>query len=213
MPRKANPRARTDARLFQPTGGTEERYLRPNSKLIRHAAIRRIIAGRYHTDGVRSLEHLQRLLESATGIKAHIQTLAQDLREMGAIKVRDAERTTVEWWVLPAFNPNVENLRSNMDTDLIESEVGHKLATHVYDLAPYGNFVYVMTESRAGPLVAYWLSWLSWEGIIMVQEQLDSAIIHCVNDHTAIQVARRLVGNRAFEGGDEDADTEDDGDD
>lgn len=180
--------------VFAPRRGVKEVSLRRSGKLIRHAAIRRLLSGRYHADGIRNLDHLKETLEATTGISVNRMTLSYDLREMGAIKVRDAERPEVEWYVLPAFNPNVEDLRAEMDPTLIEAEVAHKFASHVYDMAPINNLIYVMTESRAGPLVAYWLSWLSWDGIIMVQEQLDSAIIHCVNGATASSIASRLIG-------------------
>lgn len=171
-------------------------YLRRNDKLIRRAAIRRVLAGRFHTRGIRSLEHLQDELRMTTGIEAHIMTLSKDLREMGAVKVRDAENTKVEWWVMPAYNPNTEELRDQMDPEVIENEVAYRLGTHAIDITPVNQFVYVMTEARAGILVAYWLSWLSWYGIVYVQEMLDGCIIHCLNDESAIRVAERLLGDK-----------------
>jgi len=169
-------------------------YLRRNTRLIRHAAIRRILYGRYHSNGIRNLDQLVSELQEVAGIRVTKETVSTDLREMGAIKVRDVERPTIEWWVLPAFNPNVENLRDEMDADLIEAEVGFKLAAHVVDMTPVGRYIYVLTEARAGTLVAYWLSWLTWPGILLVQEQLDGCIIHCVNDHAALEVAEKLIG-------------------
>ena len=175
-------------------------YLRRSDKLIRRAGIRRILAGRFYTNGIKTLEQLQEELRLATGIEAHIMTLSKDLREMGAVKVKDAERPTVEWWVMPAYNPNAEELRDQMDPEIIENEVAHRLASHAIDIAPVNQFVYVMTEARAGMLVGYWLSWLSWHGIIYVQEQLDGCIIHCLNDEAAINVAERLLGDKRVRG-------------
>lgn len=175
-------------------------YLRRSDKLIRRAGIRRILAGRFYTNGIKTLEQLQEELRLATGIEAHIMTLSKDLREMGAVKVKDAERPTVEWWVMPAYNPNAEELRDQMDPEIIENEVAHRLASHAIDIAPINQFVYVMTEARAGMLVGYWLSWLSWHGIIYVQEQLDGCIIHCLNDEAAINVAERLLGDKRVRG-------------
>ena len=179
-------------------------YLRRNDKLIRRAGIRRVLSGRFHARGVRTLEQLQEELRMATGIEAHIMTLSKDLREMGAVKVRDAENTKIEWWVMPAYNPNTEELREQMDPEIIENEVAYRLASHAIEIAPINQFIYVMTEARAGILVAYWLSWLSWYGIVYVQEQLDGCIIHCLNDESAINVAERLLGDKRLRsGGDE----------
>lgn len=175
-------------------------YLRRNDKLIRRAGIRRVLAGRFHTNGIRTLEQLQSELRAATGIEAHIMTLSKDLREMGAVKVRDAEASKVEWWLLPAYNPNAEALRDQMDPEIIENEVAFRLATHAIDIAPINQFVYVLTEARAGMLVGYWLSWLTWYGIVYVQEQLDGCIIHCVNDESALAVAERLLGDKRIRG-------------
>jgi arginine repressor len=188
MPARGNPRRNRET--------AEVEYLRRNNALIRRSAIRRILAGRYHTNGIRNLEQLRDELKAATGIESHIMTLSKDLQMMGAIKVRDAERTLVEWWVVPAFNPNTEDLREQMDPEIVEGEVAHKIASHVIDIAPIHQFVYVLTEARAGPLVGYWLSWLTWYGIVYVQEQLDGCIVHCVNDETAMLVAERLTGDK-----------------
>jgi arginine repressor len=176
----------------------EVSYLRRNTGLIRRSALRRILAGRYHTNGIRNLEQMQAELQAASGIHAHIMTISKDLQMMGAIKVRDAENPNIEWWVVPAFNPNAEDLREQMDPEIVEAEVAHKIASHVIDIAPVHQFVYVMTESRAGNLVGYWLSWLTWGGIIMVQELLDGCIIHCINDEAAVMVAERLIGDERF---------------
>lgn len=174
----------------------EVQFLRRNNKMIRRAAIRNILQGRYHTDGISTLEEMKDLLMKASGIDAHIMTLSTDLREMGAIKVRDAERSSIEWWVMPAYNPNTEDLREQMDPEIVENEVAHKIASHVIDIAPVNQFIYVLTESRAGYLVGYWLSWLTWEGIVFVQEQADGCIVHCVNDYAAMVTAARLMGDK-----------------
>lgn len=174
-------------------------YLRRNTGLIRRAGIRRILAGRYHANGIRTLEQLQEELRQATGIEAHQMTLSNDLRVMGAMKVRDVERPGIEWWVVPAYNPNTEDLREAMDPDVIEGEVAHKIASHVHDITAVDQFIYVMTEARAGHLVGYWISWLPWPEIVYVQEQLDGCIIHCLNGQAALNVLAGLTGDRRHE--------------
>lgn len=166
-------------------------------------ALRRLLSGSYHRDGFETLDQIRRALHERAGMVVAKDTISQDLREMGAVKVRDEERPDVKWWVIPAFNPNVEDLRGQMDPELIEAEVARKITAHVINLEPLGNEVIVMTESRAGPLVGYWMSWLAWPEIVMVQEQLDSCIIKCVNAAAAILVAIRLTGDTRYEGASE----------
>ena len=169
-------------------------HLRHNTKLVRRAAIRRLLSGRYHSNGIRDAQQLAEELQREAGILANANTLSLDLREMGAIKVRDAAGS-VEWWVLPAFNINVESIRDSVDPAVVEGEVAHKIASHVIDIAPIDRHVYVLTEARAGHLVGYWMSWLSWPGIVYVQEQLDGCIIHCLSGDAANLVAQRLIGD------------------
>lgn len=175
-------------------------FLRRNTRLIRHAAIRRILGGRFHTNGINTHQQIVDELEAKAGFTVSKEMVSKDLREMGAVKVRDELRPNVSWWVIPAYNPNVEDLRDAMDPELIESEVAHKLNAHAMSITPIGHMVYVLTEARAGYLVSYWLSWLAWPGIILVQEHLDSCIIHCVNDEAAVNVAERLMGDRRNQG-------------
>lgn len=174
-------------------------YLNRNDRLIRRVAIRRLLQGAYHRDGYRTVDQIRQALHERMGIIAARDVVATDLREMGAVKVRDEERPEVTWYVVPAYNPNVEDLRERMDAELVEQEVAYKLARHVVDLTPLGNEVLVMTEPRAGSLVGYWLSWLAWPEILLVQEQLDSCVVKCVNDAAAISVAVRLLGDRRLE--------------
>lgn len=169
-----------------------------SDKLVRRAALRRMLHGAYHRDGFRTIDDIRRALHERAGIVVSRDIVSVDLRELGAIRVRDEQRPEVVWWVIPAFNPNVEDLRDQMDPELIEDEIARKLANHAVDLVPLGNEVFVMTEARAGPLMGYWLSWLSWPEIVLVQEQLDSAIIKCVNADAARMVAARLTGDQRY---------------
>lgn len=178
-----------------------ESVLPRNLRQIRRIAIRRLLTGSYHRDGFDTLEDIRRALHERAGIVASKDTISQDLREMGAVKVRDEDRPQVQWWVIPAFNPNVENLREQMDPELIELEVARKITTHVTNIEPLGHEVIVMTETCAGPLVGYWMSWLAWPEIVIVQEQLSSCIIKCVNSAAAVMVALRLTGDTRYDDG------------
>jgi len=190
--------------------------LRRNDKLIRHAAIRRLLWGRTHQRGVRTTEQLREELLTIAGIRVSMSTLTADLREIGAFKVSDRGYPEAgEWWQVPAYNPNVEDIRSELDPAVVESEVGYKLMAHVIDVMPVGRMVYLLTEARAGLLISYWLSWLAWPEILIVQGDLDSAVVHCVSGIAATNVAERLVGYtpRAMEpdedGGDDGEATDD----
>lgn len=170
-------------------------YLRRNDALIRRAAIRHILQGRIHVDGIKSTDQLRDILAASYGISVTKDTVNMDLRKMRAVKVVDEELPSVKWWVIPAYHPQVEDLRNQMDPELIEAEVGLRLDAHVISIVPLHNMVHVLCEPRSGYLVAYWVSWLNWSGIVRVQEGMDSFTIFCVNDHTAVETARRLLGD------------------
>ncbi|MBA2671993.1 MAG: hypothetical protein H0U67_16615 [Gemmatimonadetes bacterium] len=182
----------------------QERYLKRSTMLVRRSAIRQLLAGRYHVNGIASLAELKRLLKVGYGITVHIQSLSRDLMEMGAIKVKDEERPTITWWVVPAFNPNIENLREDMDPKVVEQELQHKISSHVTDTTTVGAYIYLLTEPRAGPLVAYWVSWLKWGGMVFVQEQMDACVIHCLDERAARHIYARLLGDQRIEEGYED---------
>ena len=168
-------------------------HLRPNTRLIRHAAIRRLLLGRYHSNGISSLSQLKEEMLHAFGINASRETLNTDLKELGVVTATDA-KTGIKWYTVPAYNPNVEDIRGQLDPDQVEHEVGVKLAAHAVDVTPIGNTVYIMTEPRAGLLVGYWASWLHWTEILIVREFLDHAEIVCFTPDAAISVAEKLIG-------------------
>ena len=169
------------------------RYLRHQSQLIRRTAIRRVLSGRFHRNGINNINEIIRLL-AEQGIHTHRMTISTDLQAMGAVKVQDSERPSIMWWVVPSYNPNVENLRESLDPESVEQEVQQKVLMHVVDITPLGSYIYIMTEPRAGAMLGYWISWLSWQGIVFVQDQLDGCIIHCVDEEHALRVYAQLVG-------------------
>lgn len=164
-----------------------------NSKAIRHGYIRRALARRSGAEGVSSYDEMREIL-SEQGMDVSVPTLKMDFRELGAIKLKDEDQPSIQWWVIPAYNPALENLREQLDPEMIEQQVALKVVNHVVDAVVIGSAVHLMTETRAGYLVSYWVSWLSWSGIVNVQEQLDGCIIYCADGETASMVRARLLG-------------------
>jgi len=175
----------------------------PNTKLQRHQAIRRILNGRSGRDGVKTYRELRAVLAD-NGFPAAEMTVRADMAEMGCVKIKD-EATGIAWWIVPAWNPAAENLRGKLDPEVVEREVMVKMTAHVSDATVVGDRVHIMTEPRAGYLVAYWIAWLEWQGIIAVQEMLDGCIVYCASLEDATIVRQRLVG----EGGADRDDSED----
>lgn len=173
-----------------------------SGRLIRRAAIRRLLAGRYGRSGVRSVDQLREELWDRFRIRVSKATLSLDLKAMGAFKAIDPGDPSVEWWGVAPFNPGLEDARAQLDPEVVERELAYKVAGHVLDIVPVGRMIYVNTESRAGHLVAYWLKLLYWPEILMVQDGLDDCVVHCLTPAAAIAVAERLVGYR--EEGDDD---------
>lgn len=166
---------------------------RENSKAIRHGHIRRILARNSGADGISSYEEMRQVLADE-GVETSVVTLKQDFAELGAIKLKDEHTPSITWWIIPAYNPALENLRNNLPVELIENQVAVKVVNHVVDAVVIDSAVHIMTETRAGYLVAYWIAWLPWEGIIRVQEQLDGCIVYCADGEVASMVRARLLG-------------------
>lgn len=168
-----------------------------NPRLVRRAAIRRLLTGRYGFNGIKTIAQLMsELAQPPFNIRTSLSTLSADLKSMGAWRVRDPMVPGMEWLGLAPFNPGIEDARTQLDPEVIERELAYKIQGHAYDVVPLGRFIYVMTEPMAGHIVAYWLSLLSWPEILIVQEGLNSAVMHCITVEAAISVAERLVGYR-----------------
>lgn len=179
----------------------EPPYLRSNAKLVRRAAIRRVLTGRYGPEeGVKSLRELSELLLREHGIVASRDILSADLRVLGAQRVAEVGNRASYWWQLPVFNPNLEDARAQLDPAVVEREVSFKIASHVVDILPVGRFIYFMCEAHAGPLVAYWLQLLSWPEILVVIQNPDSCVMHCLSPAAAAVTAERLIGFRVDDG-------------
>lgn len=163
--------------------------LRRNEVLLRRAKIRRLLAERSGAEGISSMEELAELVEVSKF------TINEDLKELGAVKL--AERIDgrhVEWWHIPAHNPNLPDHRSELPEGVVEQEVALKLKAHVLDIVPLGAQLAVLTERSAGPLVADWLSLLCWPEILYVHEARNSCLLACADAEDADWVRRRLLG-------------------
>ena len=164
----------------------------PNARVQRHIAIRRIVNGRAGALGVRNYRDLRDTL-AEEGIPVSEMTVRSDMAELGAVKIKD-EKTNLSWWIIPAWNPAAENLRGKLDPEVVEHEVMLKMTAHASDAVIVGDRIHVMTEPRAGYLVAYWISWLDWHGIVDVLERLDGCIIYCASAEDARVVRSKLLG-------------------
>lgn len=179
-------------------------------RLVRRAAIRRILTGRYGREGIGSIRQLKAILEHPPyNLKASLATLSGDLKAMGAFLARDPTDPASEFWMIPPFNPGIEDARSQLDPEIIEREVAYKVVGHVNDVVPIGRMVYVMTAHQAGPIVGYWMSLLSWPEIIAVQKDDSLVLLHCLTSGAATAVAERLVGYNPNEEEAEEDDSED----
>lgn len=165
----------------------------PNVKLQRHSEIRRILNSRSGPTGVRSYRELQAILADA-GFPVSEMTIRTDMFQLGAVKITAENERGHGWWIIPAWNPAAENLRGKLDPEVVEHEVMIKMTAHVQDVVVVADRIHILTEPRAGYLVAYWISWLEWEGIVDVQERLDGCIVYCASAQDAMVVRKRLYG-------------------
>ncbi len=157
--------------------------------LSRRRVMRRILA----TEHISDISQLRDRLAEEGHDQAEI-TVRYDLRDVGAVKLKRIDVPGEYHWVIPAYNPALEQLRSELNEEQLEAEVQLKMSAHAVDVHVINNTVHVLTEPRAGMLVAYWISWVTWNEIVHVQEHLDSCIVHCTDADAAEVIARRLSG-------------------
>jgi len=164
--------------------------LRTNEQLVRRARIRRALVQRSKPEnGYRTTQEL------ADELGENYHLIDNDLAIMGAVKVFDIiDGKRYEWWVLPAYNPNLPDQRINMAEETIENEVAIRIMRHVIDVFMLGNEIIMKTERSAGPLVADWVSLLSWPEILHVSEERHSVVVKTIDDEVAEWVLQRLTG-------------------
>lgn len=157
--------------------------------LVRRRAIRKVLASEHHSTIPSVRDRLADL-----GFDHSEITVRLDLQEVGAVRIQRLDKPGEYQWIIPAYNPALEQLRKQLDPEQIEYEVQLKMAAHSVDVHVAETRVHVLTEARAGYLVAYWIGWLQWTEIVHIAEHLDSCIVHCVDAEAAELVARRLIG-------------------
>lgn len=163
--------------------------LRSSEKLIRRARLRAILNSRSGKEGVSTLKELGTLL----GVTW--ETVNRDIRAVGAVKVSDTiDGTEYQWWIVPAHNPNLPEYRQSMSDEAILNEVSLKVRAHALEIIPFGNSLIVTTERSAGPLLADWLSLLTWPEIVHVSEERNAAVVHTPDAEAAAWVRARLTG-------------------
>lgn len=185
-------------------------YRNINAQLfIRRQAIRRLLLNQDMHNPLPSIPKITKALELQYQIHVHKDTVNNDLKALGAQRVRNLV-TGLEYWILPNHAPQIAAIRAEMPQDIILEAVASKIENHVLDMYTKRDIVFMACEPRAGYLVAYWVSWLNWPEIVLVQEQMDSVIVHCLNERAAEETLIRLTGqHNLHEGEDDDNGTQD----
>jgi arginine repressor len=158
------------------------------NKLKRRSEVRRLLSTYRGVDGFSSAAEL------AEALGVHPQTIREDLRDMGAVRLRERlDGRDVSYWTLPTHNPAADDMRE-VEQDLVENTFYRKVSDHVTSIARYGNILCLYTERGAGSLLYEWVSLLQWNEIVFIIEQRHALMIHCVNDDAAAKVQERITG-------------------
>ncbi len=161
---------------------------RRNEQLLRRARLRRLLTEHTGEDGFATNRAI------AKHFKVDATTIEADLRAIGAVKLHD-DIKKVSWWTVPAHNPNLPDYREVFDEGVMLNELSLKMRAHVLEIVPFGNLLIFKTERSAGPLLADWLSLLTWEEIVHVSEERHAAVMHCVSEEAVDWVMARLIGD------------------
>lgn len=161
---------------------------RRNEQLLRRARLRRLLTEHTHKDGFKNT----RMISEALGVER--RTVEADLKAIGAVKLHD-DIGNVTWWTVPAHNPNLPDYREVFDEGVMLNELSIKMRAHVLEIVPFGNLLIFKTERSAGPLLADWLSLLTWDEIVHVSEERHAAVMHCASEEAVDWVMARLIGD------------------
>ena len=163
--------------------------LKKNEQLLRRARLRRALATHSGKDGFPRAGDIAEHLGEAE------RTVNMDLKALGAVKVRDTiDGTQYEWWMIPAWNPLLPDMREVADEKAILNELNLKIKAHVLEMYVHREDLVVITERSAGPLMADWFSLLAWPEIVHVIEGRNSVIVRCLDGASADDVMHYLIG-------------------
>lgn len=158
------------------------------NKLKRRSEVRRLLSTHRGVDGFSSATEL------ADTLGVHPQTVREDLRDMGAVRLRErVDGRDVSYWVLPTHNPAADDMR-DVEQDLVENTFYRKVADHVTSVITHNNFICLYTERGAGSLLYEWASLLQWDEITFIIEQRHSIVIYCVSIEDAAKVYEGITG-------------------
>jgi arginine repressor len=168
--------------------------LRKSQKLLRRARIRAVLAEHQGIDGISSYDQMADILGVST------VTVETDFKELGAVKIKDRiDGRNYSWWIIPAHNPHLNDVRQNVSQGVIEQEVALKLKAHALTSQVVQNTVIITTERSAGLLVADWIRLLNWPDILHVIENRDSCVVVCPDVGAATMTHKRLTGDDDLE--------------
>lgn len=159
----------------------------------RREKLRRLLSTRQGVNGIDRLDELAEIL----GVS--IITCREDVRALGAVKISAKHDGRVyHWWTLPVWNPSAEHMRY-IDKEIVDNTIARKVSEHVVEAFVHNNIVFVNCERGAGPLLFEWVTLATWEGMVFVQEQRSSIIIHCTDVAAASAIHHRLLGKDVFD--------------
>lgn len=163
--------------------------LQRNEALLRRARLRRLLAQHTRKEGYRTTKQIAQALGEPE------RTIQVDLKALGAVKVREQiDGEDYEWWMIPAWNPLLPDMREVADETAILNELSLKIRAHVLEMYTLREDLIVITERSAGPLMADWFSLLSWPEITYVMENRNSVIVRCIDGASADDVLHYLIG-------------------
>lgn len=163
--------------------------MRQSEQLIRRARLRRLLNTHTGANGYPTAQAIAEQLDE------HEQTVRNDLQAIGAVKIKDTINGKHHaWWIIPAYNPLLPNLRDYMSETALLNEISLKIRAHVLEMFRYKSEIIIKTERSAGPLLADWISLLPWAEILHVSEERNSAVVRCLDPDAAEDVLARLLG-------------------
>ncbi len=146
------------------------------------------------------LNGFDRIDDIAERLGVTLLTCREDIKALGAVKISSKFNGKLyQWWTLPVWNPSAEHMRY-LDKEVVNNTIARKVAEHVIESFIHNDVVFVNCERGAGPLLFEWVTLATWDGMIFVQEQRSSIVIHCRDVEAATNIHHRLMGKDAPDG-------------